>query len=602
MVQDWLTTSYEMPGTAPFEVVSLDGSSFGGFRNGPKCDRVEVVLDKGQPTPFRSQKGTYDYSTPVDWKKQEPPQDFINVSVFGTVLQTIQLLEDENGLGRPLQWLHGNVLIPFNSQPLKIEPCVKPPPTDRSLSACFQGNIQSLRFSWIQPDANGPRIFSSLSRDTVAHETGHAAQHAVLPELEKGTGPEAKALGEAISDLTAMIVALHSKQLLKHVLAEGQGIIDRSNIISRIAEWVSIDVDDLKKAMGALPSGTMSGTRGISRYLRDSFSGKSADGGRDLEAHAYGLRLTAALYKVLVDLHEFHKRDPMLLRKEGDFQNGLSCDFAALVLARTHFTQMMVRALDYLPPGSDSFCDYGRAVVVADAVSYPKSDVGRTAVIQRFAASKFPLTEGPKNSSAWPRRLNAAQASAGRWPSTDLHQVANSDREAQKFVQKNAMLFCQPSGARHPAVEILPRVVTKKRLHDRGKGRMVQELIFKVQWRAAVPAQGAAGGPGPVIRGTTVVFDLQRPEGMISALLSFVKDEGPIEIGARAEAGLVNPLAAPGVSQESTTASRPDLVGWLRDAIRKPPVSAARLVSEISYQQWGPGPSASPRRCFRPGT
>jgi hypothetical protein len=109
--------------------------------------------------------------------------------------------------------------------------------------------------------AGGIVCFSANSPDVVSHETGHAVLDILSPRLFNAASAEASAFHEAAGDIFAVCAALQLQSLRVKVLAETQGVIDRSSQLSRIAEqlgWAirqsrpqSVDPDSLRNAANA---------------------------------------------------------------------------------------------------------------------------------------------------------------------------------------------------------------------------------------------------------------------------------------------------------------------------------------------------------------
>jgi len=139
---------------------------------------------------------------------------FIQVSAFATVLKTIYLFEgarQEKGhfmqrpfsgerakdtlthtLGRPLTWA-------FDSLQLLVVPRA-----GELANAYYHRDSHSLQFFYYpSPKDRSKNVYTCLSRDIVAHETGHAIVDGIAPDLLDACTPQSLGIHEAIADLTA---------------------------------------------------------------------------------------------------------------------------------------------------------------------------------------------------------------------------------------------------------------------------------------------------------------------------------------------------------------------------------------------------------------
>jgi hypothetical protein len=137
------------------------------FLDGPACSRLAVRdLDpatgqarRGVPfvPPSGSRKlGRY----PIADEEDIYSADFLAVSVFGMVLHTIHMFEEEDTLSRPLRWNFDG--------PLSILPRAGLDP-----NAYHSRRARSLKFCYFDyPGDPAHKVYTALSRDIVCHETG----------------------------------------------------------------------------------------------------------------------------------------------------------------------------------------------------------------------------------------------------------------------------------------------------------------------------------------------------------------------------------------------------------------------------------------------
>ena len=258
------------------------------FLDGPVTRRV-AVLDLDADTgdlhpgaPFRPpgdgpKIGGYDLADEENFEAR----DFNQVSVFGTVLKTMKMFEEPDTLGRSLTWA-------FNAPQLLVVPRA-----GEWENAFYERDSHSLQFFFF-PDPGDPRntIYTSLSQDIVAHETGHAILDGIAPDLYNATTPQSLAMHEAVADLTALLIAFRSNNLRRAVLEQTEGSIERSQAFSGIAEQFGSALN-----------------RGGSDYLRELHAFKTLEPGHPDavagdEPHELSVVLSGALYDVMTKIFD----------------------------------------------------------------------------------------------------------------------------------------------------------------------------------------------------------------------------------------------------------------------------------------------------------
>lgn len=215
MIQDPVATR-EKEIADPVERYEFTSEPF--FLNGPVTERVAILDFDGETglllpgarfvPPEGREFGGYEVDLPLEGVPIS--REFIQVSVLATILKTLAIAEDEAILGRRLAWA-------FDGPQLLVIP-----QAGEWANAYYERETHSLQFFFIsRPD--GDRVYTSLSRDIVAHETAHAILDGVAPDLYHALAPQSLALHEAIADLTAAIMAMHSNRLARAVLEQTGG-------------------------------------------------------------------------------------------------------------------------------------------------------------------------------------------------------------------------------------------------------------------------------------------------------------------------------------------------------------------------------------------
>lgn len=419
-----------LPGPVSGRVAVLDFDENGGLRPGAAFRQPTRLVKEFDVGP-----------RPVAGEPLNP--NFLQASVFGTVYKTLKMFELPDALGRKVGWA-------FGAPQLLVVPAA-----GEWANAFYERDSHSLQFFYVS--GPGGRIYTSHSQDIVSHETAHAIIDGVAPDLYDTLSPQALALHEALADMSALIMAISSKQLRKKVLARSGGRIDDVSAFSGIAEQFAKALQDGE-------------SRGYLRDLRNTkILGKPGQGARlaggepvsRSEPHALSEVLSGALYDMLLQLHEKWK-------EKQDASN-------ALLTAAERLKRMMLRGLDYLPPGEVSFADFGRAMLAADQASH----------------------EGPAEQQEWLRQILVARGIVERAEdlevrvdpdvpsvrSLNLDDLLTSEWIAYDFANRNRNLLGIPE---RETFVVRPRLKVTKRYfsghHNREGTREVTECLFKVSW------------------------------------------------------------------------------------------------------------------------
>ncbi len=469
----------------PIEHFFLEEEEF--FLDGPTTRRLAVLdfdPDTGKLFPGARFKppaggrktGEYEIADENDLTSR----DLNQVSVFGAVMRALQMFEDPDALGRRLTWA-------FKTPQLLIVPRA-----GLWENAFYERDTHSLQFFYFEhPKRPGERVFTSQSRDIVAHEAGHAFIDAIAPDLYNAITPQSLALHEGIADLVAVLTAFRSGNLRKAVLDRTNGSIEHSTAFSAVAEEFGEAMDQT----------------GLAGYLRNLYNKKTLDPHdtsfdsqkqpnrvtRD-EPHELSEVVSGALYSIMVNLHNALKKE--YSQKEG--KSEFSVSGKALAVGVERFKRMILRALDYLPPGEISFADYGRAIIAADQASHPDDEQEREWIRDEFVRRKMALSR-----QALEVETNYDHPAL---QNLDLDDLMERDGVAYQFAEKNRQLLCIPADI---PFQVKPRLKATKKYYHRNGEREVTECLFKVWWHTSEP--NSLGVQFPKARrlavGTTLAID-----------------------------------------------------------------------------------------------
>ena len=507
-----VTLMIQDPDLAPTDVGRLvedwKGIDEDHYLDGPVTPRVAVVdldpdterLDPGAvylPPTGRRTLGAYR----ADKTKVTSPH-FIQASVFGTVLRTMYMYEEPDVLGRKVTW-------GFDAPQLLVVPRA-----GWWANAYYERRSHSLQFFSFR--AHGKLVHTSLSRDIVAHETAHALIDGIDPDIYDALDPQALALHEGVADLTAVLIAFRSGALVEAVLDKTGGSIENSTKFSAIGEQFGREIDPTRKAGW------------LRNLLNDDALDPNGDPADEPEAHELSKVLSGVLYRLMCELHSNYKTRFAARDHKPEFEvSGL-----ALFGAAQQFKRMILRGLDYLPPGEITFADFGRAILAADQASFP-DDKWRRWLRANFVKRGIVRTEAELDVTT-----NVADPAL---KDVDLQGLVDSPWVAYTFAEKNRPLLRIPADAEF---EVLPRFVVSKRFDVPGheleraaalakgdpdpvpaaapdgpppnaaadQGPSVKELLFKVRWSQPEDNPADLGGTTTrrVQTGTTLVIDWDR--------------------------------------------------------------------------------------------
>lgn len=443
-----------------------------GFTDGPACARVavdDVDLATGEQRPKvaflppRSRCTLWRYDLASEQDIYAP--NFVAVTAFGTVLRTMHMFEEPDTLGRRLTWA-------FDGPQLLLVPRAA-----EKIDARYQRLQGRLLFCYFpNPRDTSETIYTALSRDIVAHETGHAILDGIAPHLLGCATPQSRALHEAIADLVAAVMAFRSRALCEAILKETQGSIADVSAFSSIAEEFGMALQNVG-------------------YLRDLRNSLHMDDVDHTECHSLSQVLSAALYLTILGMHERWWR-----KFSGDSAApDVSTSGKALAVAASHFKRMIFRPLDYLPPAEISFADYGRALLAADQASHPDDDEER-----QFIRAEFVRRGIVANAADLDVQTDYAHPALA---DVDIPSLVESDQAATAFVAGNRELFHIPPDV--PFAVESRRDVTKLYYHRGGRRKQVRECLIKVQWLENEPNPLGAKWPPlrEAVAGTTLAVD-----------------------------------------------------------------------------------------------
>lgn len=444
---------------------------------GPTSARIAVVdynaetNTVAEPTPWIEEQLRYDV--------QEEAADFKfhQVNVWTIVAKTLDFFENRRVMGRPVPW-------GFDSNRLLVIPHA-----GVMRNAFYDRRSQTLQFYYFgTPEAP---IFTCLSHDIVAHETGHAILDGIRPYYHEISSVQTAAFHEFLADLTAILAALDYTSVRSVLIEATNGDLTKRNILADLAEEFG------KEASARYGPAQR-------QYLRTAHNKKTMKSVQDeTEPHQVSEVMTGAMFDILAQMTELHitnrlKDDPTLAKEPEEFKRIAQ---RALADAHSRFTRIALRALDFCPPVDVQFIDYARAILVADELAYPVDGMGyRKKIEDCFKARGLADLEAEKP----PYSVDL------RWK-YDIVQMAQSRTAAYHFLNDNRQALRIPP---FRDLEIADLYATDKVVE--ANRSLPREIILEYVWREEVVLVDEYN-PGrfrrwrgeriPLLCGGTLVFD-----------------------------------------------------------------------------------------------
>ncbi len=493
----------------------LPGDVKDRFLDGPACRRIAVVdfdPETGQPSPPPATL-TPSVSNPRRGRYlgdgNPTSSASLAINAFGTVFQTVRMFEGPDALGRQVEWA-------FGSEQLLVVPRA-----GDWANAFYERATRSLQFfSFV--GTSGHLVHTALSRDIVAHECGHALLDAVAPSLYDSSTPQSVAIHEAVADLVAVLMALDSKRLREAVLARSQNSLTGENAFNAIAEefGMSRPSDDRRRAL---------------RDLKNDDTLQSLSGVRP---HVLSTLLSAIFYDTLSFIFASRFEHEQLPDENGVAASPAAAANKALGTAHIIFRRLLLRGIDYLPPGELSFADVGRATLAADRAARADADASAGLLEQR---ANFAAQFVKRLVVADPRDLDGDRPQALAVPPDQVARLHDSDWAAYQYVTRHGATLGIPDGV---SFTVLPRIDSTKVVGPRrdGVAPVQRELILKVAWNQAEEAAGPSGRLRVLPTGATVALHWDSGE----CLAMVTSDVGSAD-HRRDRDRLLDQLAAEGV-------------------------------------------------------
>jgi hypothetical protein len=451
--------------------------------DGPTSSRIAVVDYNADTDELEKDYARWDRhqwcfvgadNKPIDGRKRNSPA-FRQVNVWAIIQNILAFFEDQKVMGRPIPWaFEGNRLIVV-------------PHAGHVQNAFYDRTSKSLQFYYC--GTKEKPIYTCLSHDIVAHETGHAILDGIRPYYNGLSSIQTAAFHEFIADLTAILSILRNNDVRKYVADATKGDFSQRNIIHDIAEQFGEDISREIYGAAARP------------YLRTAQNDLTM---KDVEdnwsPYDCSLVMTGGMFEILT---------LMIFKNHPDEETKKTKTWwrTPVWKATNHFTRLALRALDFCPSVDIQFIDYIRAILHADKLAYPvdKKDYRRIVreVFHRrgFCSKSKEDHEGLCDLDPQKPPYNV------ELQRYDIERLSRSRTAAYHFLDLNRTELCIPPDQ---DISVVDLYATHKEA-EAGR-KLPREIVLEYMWCEDVPLQGSQFGglDGETLQllcGGTLVFD-----------------------------------------------------------------------------------------------
>lgn len=417
------------------------------------------------------------------------------VSLFSTVLKTLDLFETPRALGRNISWA-------FGAEPLALHARCH-----RGGSPSYSRANKEIRFPFYVARAQSDKlIYTSGSPDIVAHETAHAIVDAILPELYGSIDPQGLALHEALADLTAVFMSFKMNKPREHILESNDGNLHEENPFGQIAERFGKEFfkDRSQNHLRSLFSDVS---------LNDDWGSRLAD---ETGPHDLSVVMSAAVFDAM--LTQFEREKTLEDRHTGKpVSSG-----KALAIASDKVRRIVFRALDVLPASSAlTFRDLAIAMVKVDAYAFPQV---------KDADIRIALQTAFERRGIWAEQASELDdfVDPELFRDEDVEALSRSASSTQAFVEAHRNALRVPRSA-----SVSTRwLVQKQRITTESRLKNVRHYTLKIAWTDHEPFQTTDGMYELASRrGTTVMINGATKKIVIQSTNSL--SDAPLEAAFR---------------------------------------------------------------------
>jgi hypothetical protein len=404
-----------------YVVVGSDTS----IREGPTSARLTVV-DYDATTDTVEPPATYNEKV-VDWSesKREVLWEFesepktrqaAQINAWATAIDTIQFFQDEQVLGRDIQW-------GFDGGRLRILPHAMYEP-----NAFYSRKTRALHFGYFRGSQKGSdEIRTSLCHDIVAHETSHAILDGIRPHYMGAMDLDTLAFHEFIGDLGAMLSLFRNREGLAQIIRAGEKKRTFLQLISDLAPEVA------KGLYNSADRSFLRSAKNLTTY---------ADAKKSSEIHFRSQVLSGFAFDLLNLIYNTdvkNKWNSYALRGKTDQEKMQDLlDRAARTVGC-----MLLAPLDYLPPDSIDFVEYAAIILALDTLAYPDDFYHYRDNMKLLMRERRILPPSQTLDNLW--KYYALQRNERWLIERNINMIRGSRMGAYRFLDANRVLFGIPA-------------------------------------------------------------------------------------------------------------------------------------------------------------
>ena len=335
-----------------------------GLLDGPTSSRIAVVDYDGDmnilfaPASWNGDMWRFVGLNDQDLNLPGPPDvkrvaklkenfQFHQVNVWAIISSVLEFFQSPSAMGRLIPWgFEGNRLIVV-------------PHAGYGKNAFYDRRSKSLQFYYFVSEKES--VFTCLSHDIIAHETGHAILDGLRPYYNEINSYQTPAFHEFVADLSAILTSMRNNDV-RHALKKAtKGDLTKDKFVANVAEEFGKHVKD----------------REFLRTAHNKHTMKDVD--ENKSAHFNSQVLTGAIFDMITEMaaNYMHERNKKPL--------------AALWYTIDRFTRVALQPLDFCPPVDIQFEDYTTAMLRCDTLANPLDPYKYRAIMRKvFKARRIP--------------------------------------------------------------------------------------------------------------------------------------------------------------------------------------------------------------------
>jgi len=444
----------------------------GELRPGPETDRVKIdnenlysvdIIQGPKPVPKQDKNKVkfYHDGKPVRYENRKV---FQPVSVFSTTYKVLDFFENPNAIGRYIPWaFKGRLTIKINiKETRKIN--------DKYASGPFysrsQGSIELPHYPNSKIEG-GDRIYTSESPDIITHEVAHAIIDAIAPCLYQSKYAQTLAIHEAVADFTAFLFAMQMTTLRETLLERSNYNLKDASSLVQVAEQYARERMDKNRY-----------------YLRTLANVSNMADVDTSSVHELSTVLSGLFLDLICSESEYIKHEPSPERYENESENAKAS--RAIRIAKWKVENMLIRALDYLPPGDVGFYDLVNSIIAADKRAYPKKEEARIRNQLYKHSSERGITSKKEKYNK-----QTFTGSSNLLKNTDLMMMVENTDYRKQFCEENRQELSIPDKVEIFNVEAIKATKLywrppSEEVSGKSYYEAVSELILKASWCTTV--------------------------------------------------------------------------------------------------------------------